>query len=225
MYQRFPRQTTPFTTQVKADSTVAVVFGPATVIPAEKSFVDPVTEALLDALEGVNGTLWLDPGGSPLRFGVYPGPKDSIYRQTPNQISSASFMAMEVSRGLLAHLALPIPKDPIGVGAVWKVERYVQRGVLSFLESATVTLEKFDGMTLSLSYTLSARLDPALQARDADIKGLFVKGKGLATVRLDTPLPTTQSDDFTLEASIVANDGRAGSHHASLHTAARLVLD
>jgi hypothetical protein len=225
MRQRFPRQTTPFTAQVRPDSAVAVRFAQATAIPPEKSFVDPITEALLAALEGVNGTLWLDSGGRPMRFAVYPSSNDNVYRETPNQVSTASFMALEVSRGLLAHLALPIPREPIGVGAVWKVERYVQRGVLAFLESATVTLEKYDGMTLHLSYTLSARADPDLKPRDVDLKGLFLKGRGQATVRLDSPLPIHQFDDSTLDATLVSSDGARTDHHAVLHTLARVGLD
>jgi hypothetical protein len=225
MRQRFPRQSTPFTVQVQSATTAALVFQAASAVPPENSFIDPYTQAMLAALEGVNGTLTLDASGNALRYAVYPSPTDETYRATPKQVSQGSFMAMEVTRGLITHLVLPLPAAPIGVGAVWKVERYVQRGMLAFLEAATVTLEKVEGPTLTLKYTLSARPDPGLKAQASELKSLVLTGEGTATLRLDAPLPTAQSDDFTLEASITSVDGSLAQHHAQLHTGARLVVE
>ena len=170
-------------------------------VPAPNSMVGN----LVTALEGSSGILTLDPKG--VIFGVYlkPGPLD--HAAQGGGMENRTMMALEMGKGLVTLIEVPLPEEAIGIGGRWQVERVATRGALSIIQVTTFTLLKRTGNTLELSYRFGGKFDPMSGIREEELK-LTVSGGGKCTLDLALPLPTKLEDEITVGARVTAREGQ-----------------
>jgi hypothetical protein len=210
----FPTFTTPLRL-LPGDSRVQFQWlKPSALAPGSRpSTLDAASRDILLGLEGSEGLYACDARGIISNFLLRPGPNDPL-ADAGTAMQQRSFYALQMGRGMLQLLAVPLPDEPVGVGARWQVERSALRGPLSFIQFTTFTLERRVGSMLELSYRFGGLNDPTTGIRDSEMK-LEVSGGGKATVDLTSPLPISLEDEITLSARSnrsVPQAGFVGTH-------------
>jgi hypothetical protein len=173
-------------------------------VPAPKGPRDTVTPMLVSALDGSTGEYTLDARGIIGGFKLYAGPSDLAL--DAGSMQQRSLLGMEMGKGILASTVVPLPEEPVGLGARWQVRRVVVRGPLSFVLLTTYTLEKRAGSQLSLAYRLGGLPYVGTGLRPDELE-LEVSGGGTATIDLRLPMPTALDDEVQVHARITGRDG------------------
>lgn len=177
--------------------------------PPPGSGLERVTRTMLDGLERSGGVFATDARGVISKFALRPGPNDTAL--DAGTMQKRSLYALQMGRGMIALLDVPLPEEPVGVGARWQVERIAVRGTLSFVQVTTFTLEKREGSLLQLSYRFGGKWDPGSGLLESELK-LGVSGGGKATVDLTRPLPIALEDELSIDARMQGRDGAAATH-------------
>jgi hypothetical protein len=134
----------------------------------------------LDALQGLSGWSLVDTRGYTRDGGI--------------GLSNASDQLAQVTDNLeqsLQQLSVPLPAEPVGEGAQWRVVGQVRSGALSLSQTALYTLASIDGDELELIATLEQsatpqRIEvPGMPAGAAVATLESLEGKGDSTIRLD----------------------------------------
>lgn len=172
--------------------------------PGMPGALDTITAHILVALEGVHGTIRLDPRGVLGSLTLYPSRNDPEFVDG-GSMQKRSLYATQMAKTVLVTGPIPFPEEPVGVGARWSVERVVPRGPLSLVQVSTYTLERVEGRKVFLSTRIGAKFDPGSGLRPEELQ-LEVSGGGRAVVDLGLPLPTTLDETLAIAASV----GRAG---------------
>lgn len=166
---------------------------------------DNTTGHLLTALEGSTGLLMTEARGVISRVFLRARPAD---KGTDGKLENRSIYAMEMGKGVLTLLEVPMPEEPMGIGGRWQVERLADRGMLTMRQFTTFTLVKREGNLLELSYRFGGKADEASGMRPHELK-LEVSGGGKCTVNLGLPMPVSLEDEILISATMTRSDGQA----------------
>ena len=97
--------------------------------------------------------------------------------------------------------SMPFPEEAVGVGAKWEVRQALSGGGQTKFEKATYELVSIDGSTVSLKSTIEQTApaqsvsNPMLPAgTELSLEKLTGTGSGTATIRLDSLVPTSQTE-------------------------------
>ncbi|MCB9669780.1 MAG: hypothetical protein H6734_09950 [Alphaproteobacteria bacterium] len=121
----------------------------------------------------------------------------------------------------LAHAMVPMPSEPVGVGAKWKAVDRVKESGLSLTQTITYTVKAIDAGHVELEMELAQAGDhdsfkmPNLPAgTKAELVGLASTGKGTAVVDLGRLLPRTTvlEQDFESRVVVVKENENMGMH-------------
>ena len=182
--------------------------------------VDPAvlaqTNAALDQMDGLTGTGTTDRHGGSPDVSIDTGPiTDPALRSTLDSLTSQ-----------LTNLTAPLPAQPVGVGASWRVDRSATLNGVQTDTSTTYTLQARSGNDYVLDVVQEATAPPGptelpgLPAGvTASIESFLLRSTGEVRGRLDQPLP----DSSTIEGGgdielTVEGDGEAGrlSQHVTV---------
>ena len=122
-------------------------------------------------------------------------------------MENRSIFAMEMGKGLLSLLEIPLPEEPLGIGGRWQVERVAVRGALSIIQFTTFTLLKRTGNVLELSYRFGGKFDPESGMKESEV-AVAVSGGGKCTLSLAQPMPGSLEDEIVVNARITAGEGQ-----------------
>jgi hypothetical protein len=100
----------------------------------------------------------------------------------------------------LQNLSMPLPEEPVGVGAKWEVRAAISAGGLQSFQKTTYEIVSIDGKAVSLKTTTEstappqAMTNPALPpGTDVQLQKLTGNGTGTATLHLDSLVPTSNA--------------------------------
>lgn len=167
---------------------------------------DLQTAHIMSALEGSSGTMVMaeDQRGVITNMLLAAGPNDKGAAQ--GKLENRSLIAMEMGKGVLSLLEVPLPVEPIGVGGRWQVERIAVRGIVSIRQFTTFTLVARQGNRLELSYRVGGDWDPGSGLKREELR-LAVSGSGTCVLDLTRPMPTVLTDDVVVKTTVTALDG------------------
>lgn len=184
--------------EVGDDGTIRSTFTFVDVAAVDGPGVDPAvlaeTNAVLSQLKGLTGTATSDRHG-----GSQDVTLDTSTIADPNLKS-----ALESLTSQITNLTAPLPAQPVGMGATWRVERSATLNGIQTDTATTYTLQSHSGN----DYVLAVAQDATAPPGPADIPGLpagvtatiesfLVRSTGEVRGRLDQPLP----DDSALAGS------------------------
>ena len=210
-----PTISVPIQVTVTSPGTLNYRLLACTAATAKGEPTDVVTASLVDVAEGVAGSLKLSAQGVASEVNVYPGPKDSQHREDPKTIERRSQYAMEMVRTLLTHAFIPLPAEPVGLGARWQVERHTARGTLTYLEVATYTVTAIDGRRLGLIATIGGRHDPASNLRPEELD-LDVSGTDTISIDLGLPMPVSVNEKVELTGRVGLKTSKRAIHAGTI---------
>jgi len=112
--------------------------------------------------------------------------------------------------------AMPLPAQPVGVGAVWKAKKTVTQNGMTLVTTTTVSLTSLDGS--KLGFTTKASVEGANQTViqkgvETNVSGLAGSGDGQGTIDLAT-LALAEQLATKLDASVRALGETAPMHLA-----------
>ncbi len=209
-----PSISTPFEVTVESPTLWSFSFQAASAT-GEGLTQDPVTPLIMKAIEGVHGQVTVDDRGLASKLAIFPSSSDSQHRDDVNKIEMASYYAMQMARTAFMHHVVPFPGEPVGLGAVWKVERPQTRGMISYLEVATYTLKARTAEQVTLGVALSGKEDPASPVRPGELT-LHVAGDGELVVDLAAPLPARLDEKLVISAVVGPKHERRTEHEGSM---------
>jgi hypothetical protein len=211
----FPVFTTPVhLTPVKGQVDFRWV-APSFTGPPPGSRLEQQSQQLMGGLDGSGGVYSADARGIISRFLLHPGPNDALV--DAGTIQQRSLYALQMGREMISLLAVPLPEEPVGLGARWQIERVAVRGMMSFIQVTTFTLEARGPGTLEVSYRFGGKWDPGCGLAESELS-LGVSGGGKATVDLAAPLPVALADEINVTAEIKGRQGQHGTQAGSVRT-------
>jgi hypothetical protein len=160
-------------------------------------------EAVMEALAGVRTVFEVDDRGFTTPIGLE-GSEASGSRPDVTAITRR-----------VPSFVQPLPDEPIGVGAVWTVQRITHLDGFPVEHSTTVELLDIDGDLIELLFTVTDAVPtgeegaaPALPGQVQLIE-LTLDGGGNSTTRLDRPLPVGASHGMTAQMilQLLGSDG------------------
>jgi len=102
--------------------------------------------------------------------------------------------------GNFEQVMMPLPDEPVGVGAVWRSSRPIQQGAMKLKAVSTITVTAMNGDNISFTIDTQAHGDDQVfrDARESmDMKDIVGTGKGKGTIDLATLAMTSELDtDF-----------------------------
>ncbi|MEO0326772.1 MAG: hypothetical protein AAF447_27765, partial [Myxococcota bacterium] len=124
--------------------------------------------------------------------------------------------AFEQVRSVLAQLTVPLPEEPVGVGARWRLEQTVQ-GPVEAQQRTEVELVAREGDTLTLRTSLrqsvslgEARLPGTPSAANAQLEAFEGRGEGQVRLPLDGLVPEEARSTLTTTTRLGAPPGAQG---------------
>jgi hypothetical protein len=216
-----PTLSTPFHVTVSTPEQWTFRFQPGGVKAAKGSQADVVAEQTVQALDGVNGTVTFDDRGLAQKLSISPSPADPQHQQNDTQIEVRSYYAMEMARTAFMHLCTPFPSEPVGLGAVWEVERPQTRGSISYTEVTRFTLRALDKTSVTLEVHHGGKPDPygIIAPEQLD---LLVTGEGETKIEFSRPLPVRLDETLTLHALTGPKSSQRVEHEGALASHLRL---
>ena len=167
----------------------------------EKEGIDKTLKGAMEAetakLVGMKGEVVMSPIGQRLSSKILPPP-------------GAGEEQVDRMKQSMNHAAVPLPTEPVGVGAVWRVTQVVKENGLTLDQTNTYTLKEHTGSTIVLQTELTQQVGdgPAFNpdlppGATADIASLTSQGSGETILALDHLFPTKATLDHKLDTLIL----------------------
>lgn len=197
---------------VDDDGTITSTFTLVDAAAVDGPGVDPAMLAqartALDQMDGLTGTGTTDRHGGSPNVSIDTGPiTDPALKSTFESLTSQ-----------LTNLTAPLPAQPVGVGASWRVDRSATLDGVQTDTSTTYTLQARSGNDYVLDLVQEATAPPGPAELSglpagitASIESFLLRSTGEVRGRLDQPLPDSSTIqgggdiEFTVEG-----DGRSG---------------
>ncbi len=160
---------------------------------------DPAAQEVLDSVVGLTGTVTTTRSGAFVDGGFDASGLDPTLAPTIQQLESQ-----------LANISVPLPTEPVGIGATWDVATAVDSQGFTFCNTVSYTLTSFDGDAYELGVETAQRAEPATIEQDgASIELIEGSGSGSGTTagRLSLPVAVTGSSDTTTSIEMAVDDG------------------
>jgi hypothetical protein len=172
----------------------------------ETGAASPMAEAIkttLGGLKGISSTGTLSPHGATKSRQVnLPASADPQTRQVLEQVKES-----------LATLLLPLPEEPVGVGAKWEVKQPLKTQGLTLQQTTTCQLATMEGERLSLATRLDQNAanqkiqSPAMPNLKLDVTRLTGSGTGDLTLDLTQLFPVKARMNSQSEVVMSVNTG------------------
>jgi murein DD-endopeptidase MepM/ murein hydrolase activator NlpD len=124
------------------------------------------------------------------------------------------------ARHALAHLTIPVPTDPLGVGGRWAVKRPVELFGVQAIETIRIKLAKQQGaqavIRAKITYELDPEAAPAPAFDLASVTGLEGKGTLFARIHLPSGTPIEMHLESALTFTATAADGKTAKRSIDL---------
>lgn len=170
----------------------------------------------LSQINGVSGWVRVDPRGTTLEAGF--GAPGANAQQLAQVLDSAEQSIQQMSA--------PWPAEPVGVGAQWQAVTSFESGGFTLEQTATYTLESFDGNGVNVSVDLSqmageqaldgaAGLPPGAQV---SLMSMESTGSGSMQVDLGALIPASEMSMSTAMTMSVAMQGQSQQMSMNVQT-------
>lgn len=138
----------------------------------------------MSRLVGLTGSLTVDPQCRALSHAMTP-PRSDLTKDEQDRMKALGHRIQQV--------ALPLPEDPVGVGAVWRIRDHLDTALMRFDMVTTVTLIERRGNLVKVRLRNAIANVPTDVTVDLDgfsgkLKALDVSGRQDVTFRLDRPV-------------------------------------
>ncbi|WP_116952645.1 DUF6263 family protein [Jiangella endophytica] len=160
---------------------------------------DPATQGLLDTMVGVTGTVTTTRSGAFVDGAMDLTGLDPTLAATMQQLDSQ-----------LANLTVPLPTEPVGLGATWDVATAVDSQGFTFCNTFSYTLTSFDGDAYELAVEMVQQAEPTtIEQGGASVELVEASGSGSGTSagRLSFPVALAGSSDTGTFIAMAAGDG------------------
>jgi hypothetical protein len=121
--------------------------------------------------------------------------------------------------GVVGHLLVPLPLEPIGIGGQWEAMRTAERHGIRAVERAVYELLEWDGQTIRVDLTLDIGANPQTTGGGDRVTVLAGRGEGEIVVRLDQPGPIAA--ELSMSSLLKLQDGE---QPLELQTETRITL-
>jgi hypothetical protein len=131
----------------------------------------------------------------------------SMTFDTPPGMSPMAKQQIESMRNSMHQMVSPLPEEPVGAGAQWKVDQRIVSGGMILQQTTTMTVKSMSGDNLELAAELSQTADP----QDVSLPGVppgtvahlnSFTGKGEGTMRINLRSPTAPQADITSTSDV-----------------------
>ncbi|TDD67181.1 hypothetical protein E1262_19795 [Jiangella aurantiaca] len=160
---------------------------------------DPSLQSLLDSMVGVTGTVTTTRSGAFVDGKLDTSGVDPTLAPTMQQLDSQ-----------LANLAVPLPTEPVGIGATWDVATAVDSQGFTFCNTFSYTLTSFDGDAYELGVEMAQHAEPTtIEQGGASVELIEAAGSGTGTSagRLSFPIAGSGSSDTSTSIEMAIDDG------------------
>jgi len=137
----------------------------------------------LKSLEGLSGSVWIDERGITTRARIPLPPRARLrLKQT-----------FDLLLALLYQTVVPVPKEPVGTGATWRVSRTIMTFEAEVQQTVTYELTGITNNSASFNVKIIRTAEPqpcaAPMKTPANLKDYAYKAEGSRTVSLSSPMP------------------------------------
>lgn len=160
---------------------------------------DASMQAILDSMIGITGTVTTTRSGAFVEGKIDTASVDPTIAPTMQQFESQ-----------LANLTVPLPTEPVGIGATWDVATAVDSQGFTFCNTFSYTLTSFDGDAYELSADVAQRAEPTtIEQGGATAELIEASGTGTGTSagRLSFPVAISGSSDTNTSIEMAVDDG------------------
>jgi hypothetical protein len=170
---------------------------------------EQIAATMRPALEGVKGlglTYWVSPQGHVHDLEVKAGPSEQAAAQQALAGMNQSFESMVV----------PLPKEPVGVGAEWEVVSRIASSGADLLQYSTYSLKSREGTEASLDVKVAQlAASDSVQAPGfppgVSARLRAFKSGGAGTNRIDTTSVAPRGGQLAVKSSMVLEVSQAGA--------------
>ena len=166
---------------------------------AEFESDDVALQRALESLVGVTGTVTTTRSGAFVDGSIDTSGLDPMMAQAIGQLDTQ-----------LEQLSMPLPAEPVGVGAVWTTTSEIDSSGVVFCNVATYRLTEFDGDAYTLETELEQQAEPTtIEDASGSIEVVDGSGSGTGTSRGSLAFPIAVDGSSTATTSILlrADDG------------------
>lgn len=152
---------------------------------AEFESDDPAVSGALDSMVGLTGTITTTRNGVFVDGAVDTSGLDPMLAQAVGQLDAQ-----------LEQLTLPLPTEPVGVGAAWTTTTAIDSNGVVFCAVATYRLTEFDGNAYALETELTQQAEPTTiedSTGSIEVVEGSGTGSGTSTGSLSFPVAVTGS--------------------------------
>ncbi len=160
-----------------------------------------MTRQALEQAHGMKGTVVVDSRGF----------NREMTMEMPPGLSAETRSMMESSMQGMDQLASPLPEEPVGVGARWKVSQTVEQNAMKIDQALTYELVELHGDEGTLAVVMEQSAEPQKVALPgmptgaaAELVSLESKGKGTVKLNLDELAPESKmqlTSAYTMKVS------------------------
>ncbi|AYY12144.1 hypothetical protein EF847_04910 [Actinobacteria bacterium YIM 96077] len=160
---------------------------------------DPAVQRVLDSLVGVSGSVTTTRSGAFVDGGIDEGDLDPAMSEMVDQLEQQ-----------LAQLTIPLPAEPVGVGAAWEAASSVEIDGVTTCNFTTYRLAEFDGDDYELEVGIDQQIVPAtVQEGSASVE--IIEGEGHGTGRnggsLSLPIAVSGTSEATTRMRMNVEQG------------------
>jgi len=121
---------------------------------------------------------------------------------------------LESLRQSMQNMSSPLPEEPVGVGAQWKVTQPVTNNGMSLMQTTTYKIQKIAGNRVTLDVALDQEAEPQNikspmlpPGTKLKLKSLDTEGDGRLVLALDSIVPAESTMQIESNASMEINAG------------------
>lgn len=160
---------------------------------------DPTAQGLLDTMVGLTATVTSTRSGAFIDGGYDTEGLDPTLVPLLEQFESQ-----------LSSLTVPLPTEPVGVGATWDVATSAELLGGTLCNVYTYTLTSFDGDSYEMTAEIAQQAQPGpleMGGATAELEELTGSGSGTTGGRLSFPVAVSGSSDITT-STVISADGQ-----------------
>jgi hypothetical protein len=115
-------------------------------------------------------------------------------------------------RQSIRQVTVPLPKEPVGIGARWESVSSLSTELLPLLQTAVYELERIDGERIHMKVSITQAVPTG---KAGNVGALETKGGGTLTLDLSRPIPTQANFDLASASEVTSSSGESGT--AKIH--------
>lgn len=147
----------------------------------------------LTSVQGVSGSGVVTPRGETLEASI------EVPEGAPPQVKQQ----LDQMKGSLQQMSASLPEEPVGVGASWRVKMTMPGTAFEIEQTATYTIERFDGDAVVLNVEFKQEAPEQLMGpAGQQVKLTSLEGSGKGTIVLDSSRMVPRRSEVTVDMSM-----------------------